>query len=313
MAEEGPAKHCSTSPLSAEAPPAGSPRSAWLRPAFLCVVCAALAARTAAPRPFGNSRSICCATSVSGTDIEGAMRLSLEKDAHDRRDVKRLLRAPEVTFDSAELGMEEFGFNILNSDLNTVLEKKCAAQANLTVVLREAVQTAVSFGARIGSLSGDNIGHRQSSLPPAWRLLPTAAIRLAARDCRELTVKRWSYPQVAVVLNLEHRLPHQHVSTEFHTSTGPFTLVPLPGRQVGARLRRNRRTVPQPASDPRSGRSRTATWNGGPIRSWAPSSWLPSRRVFRSPGMNAETLVAQRLVPSSVRPRMCFRRSERRG
>ncbi len=55
--------------------------------------------------------------------------------------------------------------------------------------------------------------------------------RSTLREAAGIEVKSWSYPQVAVVLNLEHRLPHQQVSTEFHTSTGPFTLVPLPGRQ----------------------------------------------------------------------------------
>ena len=33
----------------------------------------------------------------------------------------------------------------------------------------------------------------------------------------------------ALTLNLGHTRPHNSVSTEFHTETGPFTLVPLPG------------------------------------------------------------------------------------
>ena len=37
------------------------------------------------------------------------------------------------------------------------------------------------------------------------------------------------YPQVALTLNLGHARPHNGISTEFHTETGPFTLVPLPG------------------------------------------------------------------------------------
>jgi len=31
-------------------------------------------------------------------------------------------------------------------------------------------------------------------------------------------------------VNVSHALPHDDTSTEFHTATGPFTLVPLPGR-----------------------------------------------------------------------------------
>jgi 2-octaprenyl-6-methoxyphenol hydroxylase len=32
-----------------------------------------------------------------------------------------------------------------------------------------------------------------------------------------------------MVLNFAHSLPHQNISTEFHTESGPFTQVPLPG------------------------------------------------------------------------------------
>jgi len=137
---------------------------------------------------------------------------------------KRLLRAPEVTFDSSELGMEEFGFNILNSDLNAVLEKSCANQSNLTVFADTVAEA--EFGSDRASLTtagGDTLTARLAIAADGRKSL--------LRETAGIEVKRWSYPQVAVVLNLEHRLPHQHVSTEFHTATGPFTLVPLPGRR----------------------------------------------------------------------------------
>ncbi len=34
-----------------------------------------------------------------------------------------------------------------------------------------------------------------------------------------------------MTFNLAHARPHQDTSTEFHTESGPFTLVPLPGRR----------------------------------------------------------------------------------
>ncbi len=139
-------------------------------------------------------------------------------------DTGRLIRAPEVVFDSSELGIEEFGFNILNSDLNAVLEKHCRAQANLTC-LEDAVVSA-EFGADYANLqtaAGKSLQARLAAAADGRNSL--------LRETAGIDVRRWSYPQVAVVLNLEHRLPHQHVSTEFHTPTGPFTLVPLPGRQ----------------------------------------------------------------------------------
>src|SRR5208282_1463999 len=42
---------------------------------------------------------------------------------------------------------------------------------------------------------------------------------------------RRTYPQAALTLNLAHARSHDDTSTEFHTESGPFTLVPLPGRR----------------------------------------------------------------------------------
>src|SRR5262249_13929371 len=39
----------------------------------------------------------------------------------------------------------------------------------------------------------------------------------------------FGYPQAALTLNFAHARPHRDISTEFHTESGPFTLVPLPG------------------------------------------------------------------------------------
>ena len=38
-------------------------------------------------------------------------------------------------------------------------------------------------------------------------------------------------PQTAIVVNLRHSRPHGNFSTEFHTESGPFTLVPLAGNR----------------------------------------------------------------------------------
>ncbi|MCF8478065.1 MAG: FAD-dependent monooxygenase, partial [Pseudolabrys sp.] len=40
---------------------------------------------------------------------------------------------------------------------------------------------------------------------------------------------RHEYRQVALTVCLSHSRPHRDTSTEFHTPSGPFTLVPLPG------------------------------------------------------------------------------------
>jgi 2-octaprenyl-6-methoxyphenol hydroxylase len=139
-------------------------------------------------------------------------------------DTGRLIRAPEVEFDSAELGLEEFGFNLLNSDLNVVLQDCCAAEPGLTTI-----DDTVSLVA----IKSDHVMLRTEGGKDIRAKLAVAADgrNSLLREAAGIQVRRWSYPQNAVVLNLEHSLPHQHVTTEFHTATGPFTLVPLEGRQ----------------------------------------------------------------------------------
>jgi 2-octaprenyl-6-methoxyphenol hydroxylase len=62
-----------------------------------------------------------------------------------------------------------------------------------------------------------------------------AASLIAGADGRNSTVRQlakietrsWKYPQTAIALNIGHQFPHDDASTEFHTPSGPFTVVPL--------------------------------------------------------------------------------------
>ncbi|WP_299813152.1 UbiH/UbiF family hydroxylase [uncultured Roseibium sp.] len=139
-------------------------------------------------------------------------------------DTRRLIRAPEVIFDSSELELEEFGFNILNSNLNAVLEEYCGSAKNITVF--DSTATKVDFQPQSAVL------HAKTGETIEARLVVAADGRNSlVREAAGIDVRHWSYPQAALVLNLEHSLPHHGISTEFHTPSGPFTLVPLPGRQ----------------------------------------------------------------------------------
>jgi 2-octaprenyl-6-methoxyphenol hydroxylase len=138
-------------------------------------------------------------------------------------DTKRLIRAPEVTFDSAELELDAYGYNLLNTDLNTVLEQEADTQNGLTFVHRAA--EAYRFGDDSVTIEDTSGGTYQARLAVA-----ADGRNSQLRKSAGIDVKRWGYPQVALVLNLAHDRPHGDVSTEFHTPTGPFTLVPLPGR-----------------------------------------------------------------------------------
>ncbi len=136
----------------------------------------------------------------------------------------RLLRAPTTTFRSAEVGLDAFGYNFPNKALMDVLETAIAAEGNITRftgmaetigVAPEAVTVALADGEEIVADFAVGADGRKSKL----------------RETVGIDVRTWSYPQSAMVLNFAHTLPHQNISTEFHTEHGPFTQVPLPGNR----------------------------------------------------------------------------------
>lgn len=134
----------------------------------------------------------------------------------------RLVRSPVVTFRASEIGEEMFGLNIPNAVLNSGLEEAVAAS------------TAISW-------------HR--TMVDAWDLAPEAAQAtlsggtvlaaplVVAADGRQSPARKAAgiesiahpYKQSALVLSFGHSRVHNFISTEFHTETGPFTQVPLPG------------------------------------------------------------------------------------
>lgn len=135
---------------------------------------------------------------------------------------KRLLRAPTVAFRSAEISLDAFGYNIPNAALVSALAASVAAEPLIT---RKAVAAETIH---IGT-DAVTIGFDGGEVLTAAFAIGADGRRSKTRDSAGVGVKTWSYPQTAVVMNFAHTLPHQNISTEFHTESGPFTQVPLPG------------------------------------------------------------------------------------
>ncbi|GMB82626.1 UbiH/UbiF family hydroxylase [Shinella zoogloeoides] len=136
----------------------------------------------------------------------------------------RLLRAPPVAFRSSEVGLDAFGYNIPNLPFLKVLDERIATQGNI-VRLENGVTAANSFENGV-ELVLDNGERVLASL-----VVGADGKKSRIRDSAGIGVRAWSYPQSALVLNFAHERPHGNVSTEFHTESGPFTQVPLPGRR----------------------------------------------------------------------------------
>ena len=78
-------------------------------------------------------------------------------------------------------------------------------------------------GATVTLKSGDRIAARL--------VIGADGRRSLCRTAAGIESDGHAYPQTALTFNLAHARPHQDTSTEFHTESGPFTLVPLPGER----------------------------------------------------------------------------------
>lgn len=134
---------------------------------------------------------------------------------------RRIVRAPEVTFNASDMALDAFGWNIPNSELVPALRAAASGMSHLRVIPEKAL---------IIEPEEDAVRIVTESSETRALLLAAAEGRMSpSRDAAAIATREWRYDQMALVLNLDHDLSHQDTSTEFHTESGPFTLVPLPG------------------------------------------------------------------------------------
>jgi 2-octaprenyl-6-methoxyphenol hydroxylase len=174
-----------------------------------------------------NRTTALLAGSVAALDVLGVWQQCRDQAAALKTirlvdDTPRLLRAPEVTFEAAEIGLDAFGYNIENRHLVAALEARASMLAHLTCIDAAAVTVEISPDEVAVCLAG---GQRLAA-----RLVVGADGRKSlCRTAAGIETTAHGYPQAALTLNFAHARAHHGVSTEFHTETGPFTLVPLPG------------------------------------------------------------------------------------
>src|SRR5471030_2726641 len=137
-------------------------------------------------------------------------------------DTGRLWRAPEVKFTADVIDLTAFGYNIENFHLVAALDKRAAALSNLRIIEDEVRSVAPHDDAVTVTLKS---GAKLS----APLLIAADGRRSLCRAAAGITVDERDYSQVALTVCLKHTRPHHDTSTEFHTPSGPFTLVPLPG------------------------------------------------------------------------------------
>ena len=139
-------------------------------------------------------------------------------------DTRRLIRAPEVLFEAGEIGLAAFGYNIENRHLVHALDARAAALPDLRRI--DAAATAVEPAADRTAIRLDD-----DSTLTARLVIGADGRKSLCRAAAGIATDRHEYPQTALTLNFAHTRPHEGISTEFHTESGPFTLVPLPGNR----------------------------------------------------------------------------------
>lgn len=134
-----------------------------------------------------------------------------------------VLRAPELLFSAAELGIDSFGANIGNRVLVAALHAAAGRAARLTGLVTTSV-TRILPGSDCVDFElaeGTTVTARLAVAADGRASLAPAAAGIA--------VQKWQYPQVAVVATFEHTRPHASIVNELHRPSGPLTTVPLPG------------------------------------------------------------------------------------
>src|SRR5829696_6139636 len=140
-------------------------------------------------------------------------------------DTGRLLRAPEITFDAGEIGLDAFGYNMQNTALLTALDDTARMLDAALIRIDDAAQS-ISIGDEGVIIALENGDHVLSRL-----VIGADGRRSLCRSAAGIESDIRGYPQTALTFNLAHARPHRDASTEFHTRHGPFTLVPLPGQR----------------------------------------------------------------------------------
>ncbi|MCK0197669.1 UbiH/UbiF family hydroxylase [Ancylobacter sp. 6x-1] len=137
---------------------------------------------------------------------------------------RRLVRAPEVAFRASEASLEAFAWNVENADLNAALDATVAATPGISRITGTLADFEVAP-------EGLHVETEDGARLEAALLVAADGRQSRARQIAGIEMRSRAYPQVAVTATLAHERPHGNISTEFHTETGPFTLVPLPGER----------------------------------------------------------------------------------
>ncbi len=125
-----------------------------------------------------------------------------------------------LIFDATEIRQKEFARNISNIDLVKALNSLVRQNPNIEIRYQDEINNFNNFEkfVEVKLTNGDLI---------RTRLLIGADGRNSKfRDRLKFSVKRYDFSQTALAFTVTHEKPHNNISTEIHSTGGPFTTVP---------------------------------------------------------------------------------------
>jgi 2-octaprenyl-6-methoxyphenol hydroxylase len=132
---------------------------------------------------------------------------------------KRLIRAPETLFDSAEIGRSAFGWNFSNVKLAETFDLARAALPTLRSIETTLVDLKVDA-------AGTTLKLGNGEVLEASLVVGADGKKSRVRESAGFRVRENAFAQAALVCDLALERPIAGTSVEFHYENGPFTLVP---------------------------------------------------------------------------------------
>lgn len=129
-----------------------------------------------------------------------------------------------VEFRANEVGLREFGVNMPNTVLRAALAESVAQTPGVRFLAGRGFD-GFSVTETDVQVNLEESGHLRARL-----LVGADGALSAVRAAAGIAVKTHDYGQSALTCLISHDHSHENVSTEFHRPTGPFALVPLPGK-----------------------------------------------------------------------------------
>lgn len=142
---------------------------------------------------------------------------------------QRLIRAPQTDFKASEIDLEAFGFNIKNSDILTALKTAIENHKNILRIEGAVKEILLEENKELLIVQTENEILRIK----AGFVVGADGKNSIVRHSNGIKVRDWEYPQSAIVVDFEHTRSSEFTSTEFHTETGPFTIVPHSNHKAG--------------------------------------------------------------------------------